>query len=324
MSPTPVSNAGESARLNADVLAAGAVLWRKAGGRLEVLLVHRPKYDDWAWPKGKVEKGETLPECAIRELEEETGYRVTLGLPLPPARYTVGKKLSKHVEYWAAHVETEAPPRPANPKEIDKAVWLPIEDARNKLTRFSDREQLDRLEQAHQTGSLYGFPVIIVRHGKAFPRSKWHETEQLRPLLGLGTRQSLALTGLLDAWEPRRLISSPWKRCVATLKPYSASTGRNIKTIKWLSEKNNSNKPEKTKQALEKIIAKEQAVAICTHRPVLPTVFRTLASFAPTGLAEKLPSEDPYMNPGEILIAYFRPGPVPRIVEVERYRPIDT
>lgn len=324
MSPTPVSNAGESARLNADILAAGAVLWRHSGSEVEVLLVHRPKYNDWAWPKGKVDKGETLPECAIREVEEETGYRITLGIPLPSARYTVGPNLSKHVAYWAARVTTDEGPRPHDPQEIDQAVWLPLHRARTKLTRFSDREQLDRVEKALDTGSLHAFPLIVVRHGKAFPRAKWHETEQVRPLLALGTRQSLALTGLLDAWAPKRLVSSPWKRCVATLKPYAASVGKNIKTIKWLSEKDNANKPEKTVASLNKIIAKQQAVVVCTHRPVLPTVFSALADHAPAGLAEHLPRTDPYMNPGEILIAHFRPGPVPRIVSIERYRPIDS
>ena len=324
MSPTPVTNAGESARLRADVLAGGAVLWRTGDSGLEVLLVHRPRYKDWSWPKGKVDKGETLPECAVREVFEETGYRITLGVPLPSARYTVGKNLNKYVGYWSAEVRDTSRPAPANAREIDEARWFPAAEARAKLTRFSDREQLDKLLVLYETGSLRAFPFIIVRHGKAFPRAKWHETEHLRPLLALGTRQAMALTGLLAAWGPRKLVSSPWKRCVATLKPYAASTGKSIKTIKWLSEKSNKDKPKKTVQALEKLLMKEQSVAISTHRPVLPTVLETIADHSPKGLASRLPDADPYMNPGEILVAYVRPGVVPRVVDVERYRPIDT
>lgn len=323
MSPTAVTNAEESARLQADVLAAGAVCWREGRSGLEVLLVHRPRYDDWSWPKGKVDKGETLPECAVREVAEETGFDIHLGLPMPSARYTVGRRLTKHVSYWAAEVTSDKPAKPDDPKEIDRAEWFPVGTARAKLSRFADREQLDRLEHAHRTGALRAWALIIVRHGKAFPRSKWHETEHVRPLLALGTRQSMALTGLLAAWRIKRVVSSPWKRCVATLKPYSAAVGRSIKTVAPLSEKANAANPKKTAKALIAILEKGKPTVICTHRPVLPTVLAVLADHAPAGLAERLPKKDPYMNPGEILVAYVRPGPVPRIVEFERYRPID-
>ncbi len=323
MSPTAVTNAEESARLQADVLAAGAVCWREGRSGLEVLLVHRPRYDDWSWPKGKVDKGETLPECAVREVAEETGFDIHLGLPMPSARYTVGRRLTKHVSYWAAEVTSDKPAKPDDPKEIDRAEWFPVGTARAKLSRFADREQLDRLEHAHRTGALRAWALIIVRHGKAFPRSKWHETEHVRPLLALGTRQSMALTGLLAAWRIKKVVSSPWKRCVATLKPYSAAVGRSIKTVAPLSEKANAANPKKTAKALVAILEKGKPTVICTHRPVLPTVLAVLADHAPAGLAERLPKKDPYMNPGEILVAYVRPGPVPRIVEFERYRPID-
>lgn len=324
MSPSPVSNAGESARLHADVLAAGCVLWRERSHGLEVLLVHRPRYRDWSWPKGKVDKGETLPEAAVREVWEETGYDVTLGLPLPSARYTVGKSLRKHVSYWAAEVTAKPTGKIQNPKEIDRVQWMSVAEAQAKLTRFADREQLDKVVQAHSSGSLRAWPFIIVRHGKAFPRAKWHETEHERPLLAIGTRQALALTGLLSAWKVRRLVSSPWKRCVATLAPLSAATGKGIRKRGPLSEKANAKDPLKTRAVLEKILAKGVPTALCTHRPVLPTVLGVLADHSPKGLASSLPPRDPYMNPGEILVAYVRPGSIPRIVDVERYRPIDT
>ena len=324
MSPAPVTNAGESAGLTAGVFAAGAVCWRDTHGDLEVLLVHRPKYDDWSWPKGKVDAGETLPECAVREVREETGYTIKLGLPLPSADYPVGKHNTKHVSYWSAEVRSHHKPAPDDPKEIDEARWVKTNKARSLLTRWADREQLDKLVHAYSTGSLRAWPLIIVRHGKAFPRSKWHETESLRPLLALGTRQSMSLTGLLEAWVVKRLASSPWKRCVATVKPYSAATGMKIKIIGALSEKANSDSPHKTTKALEKIFDRQVGTAVCTHRPVLPTVLRFLASHAVKGLAAQLPDEDPYMSPGEILVAYVRPGPVQRIVAFERFRPIDS
>jgi 8-oxo-dGTP diphosphatase len=216
--------------------------------------------------------------------------------------------------------------RPAGPAAAQRAVHGGQEpaEARRLLTRFADREQLDKVEQAHASGSLRAWPFIIVRHGKAFPRAKWHETEHERPLLAIGTRQSLALTGLLSAWPVKRLVSSPWKRCVATLTPFAAASGKRVRKSGPLSEKANAKDAAKTEAVLTKILHKGVPTALCTHRPVLPTVLDVLARHSPEGLAKSLPPRDPYMNPGEILVAYVRPGPVPRIVELERYRPIDT
>ncbi|GAB3063397.1 NUDIX hydrolase [Sediminivirga luteola] len=324
MTPTPVRTAGASAGLDADVFAAGAVCWRERGGALEVLLVHRPRYRDWSWPKGKIEAGETLPECAVREVAEETGLQITLGRPLPSARYPVGKKLTKHVSYWAAEVRGEQAPQPENPREIDEARWMSVREAYRKLSRYDDRRQLDALTEAHAHDGLRTVPLIIVRHGKAFPRSKWHETESLRPLLALGTRQALALTGLLAAWRPVKLISSPWKRCVATLKPYSAAHGLTIKLKPEISEKANKKKPERAERLIGKLIQAGRPVAVCTHRPVLPSILRAIESASPPHVAKRLPRKDPYLAPGEILVAHVRLSPTPRVAAVERFRPIDS
>ena len=86
--------------------AAGTLPWRRRQGRLEVALVHRPKYDDWSWAKGKLDSGEEWPVAAERETEEETAVPVRLGRPLPAASYTVldnkGVPTTKEVRYWAA------------------------------------------------------------------------------------------------------------------------------------------------------------------------------------------------------------------------------
>ncbi len=324
MSPSKVSSAQASSRVTADVLAAGAVCWRQGAKGLEVVLIHRPKYNDWSWPKGKVDPGETLPEAAIREVKEETGFDIRLGIPLPSAEYTVGKNTQKKVFYWSAEVKDQSAFAPVNRREVDTAGWFPVDQARSKLTSFADREQLDALEKFAQTDALRAWPLILVRHGKAFPRAKWYETEHVRPLLKLGTRQAMALTGLLGAWGVRRLVSSPWKRCMATLAPLSAATGKSIKKASTLSEKATAANPDKTARYIEKLLAKGKPVIYCTHRPVLPTIFAVYAAHAPKRVVAKLPKNDPYLKPGEVLIAYVRPGPVPRIVEIERVRPIDS
>jgi 8-oxo-dGTP pyrophosphatase MutT (NUDIX family)/phosphohistidine phosphatase SixA len=323
VSRSAVTSAQASSRVKADVLAAGAVCWRHGPKGLEVVLIHRPKYNDWSWPKGKVDPGETLPETAVREVKEETGLDIHLGIPLPTAEYTVGKKNLKKVFYWSAEIKGDVEFAPMNKREVDQAAWFPVEKARTKLTSYADREQLDTVEKFDSTDALRAWPLILVRHGKAFPRAKWYETEHVRPLLKLGTRQAMALTGLLGAWKTKKLISSPWKRCMATLAPLSAATGRSVKKAATLSEKANAADPEKTARLIRKLLGKGRPVIFCTHRPVLPTIFSVYADHAPKRVAEKLPQEDPYLKPGEVLVAYVRPGPNPRIVEIERVRPID-
>ena len=83
------------------VNAAGAIIWRITAGELEVLMIHRDRYDDWSWPKGKIDAGETMPECAVREVFEEVGLDIELGIPLPAMTYMVGAG-PKVVYYWAA------------------------------------------------------------------------------------------------------------------------------------------------------------------------------------------------------------------------------
>ncbi|WP_329281178.1 NUDIX hydrolase [Streptomyces sp. NBC_00691] len=125
------------------VRAAGCVLWRPAlsGHGIEIALVHRPKYDDWSHPKGKRKRGESAEDCALREVEEETGQQCALGLRLPTARYTVDGR-PKEVEYWAARAlgGVFTPSR-----EVDRVVWLPPSAARLRLTQPRDRELLNAL-----------------------------------------------------------------------------------------------------------------------------------------------------------------------------------
>ena len=86
------------------VKAAGALVWREKGKHLEVLLVHRPRYDDWSIPKGKVDSCESVRTCAVREVAEETGVQVILGQPLSRVRYKIADGARKEVHYWSARV----------------------------------------------------------------------------------------------------------------------------------------------------------------------------------------------------------------------------
>ncbi|NBE50342.1 NUDIX hydrolase [Streptomyces boluensis] len=123
----------------APILAAGCVLWRHARPGIEVCLVHRPKYDDWSHPKGKLKPGEDALAAAVREVQEETGHTCVPGPALPTARYVVGGR-PKLVRYWAA--EAGAGAFVPN-SEVDRVLWLPPGEARSLLTQARDRELID-------------------------------------------------------------------------------------------------------------------------------------------------------------------------------------
>lgn len=132
------------------VLAAGCVLWRRSpvDGAVEVCLVHRPRYDDWSHPKGKLDPGEEALDGALREVAEETGYRVATGPELPSVHYEVNG-VPKQVRYWAG----EAVGGGFTPNdEVDRVLWLPPSTARTRLTHPRDAELIDALLAVLRTG----------------------------------------------------------------------------------------------------------------------------------------------------------------------------
>jgi 8-oxo-dGTP pyrophosphatase MutT (NUDIX family) len=120
------------------VRAAGGVVWRRAAdGVLEVVVVHRPKYDDWSFPKGKRERGESDEDCARREVEEETGLRCALGDELAGTSYRDPRGRQKHVRYWAMTVDVAQPRSPDD--EVDDVRWVPYDQVADVLTYGHDR-----------------------------------------------------------------------------------------------------------------------------------------------------------------------------------------
>lgn len=138
--PTPVRT----------VLAAGTVLWRPATDStgIEVALIHRPRYDDWSLPKGKLKRGEDFAAAAVRETREETGRECTLGEPLPTLHYTVEDGRPKEVRYWSA---LAGPGRFTPGPEVDRLDWLSPAAARSRLTHDHDRPLIDALLAALDT-----------------------------------------------------------------------------------------------------------------------------------------------------------------------------
>ncbi len=128
------------------VRAAGGVVWRRAhDGAMEVVLVHRPRYDDWSLPKGKVDPGETDEQAALREVREEASINADLGAELPTTTYLDRSGKHKRVRYWAM---TAAGGDPAGDNEVDQAAWVPLDEARSRLSYERDVAVLDALADA--------------------------------------------------------------------------------------------------------------------------------------------------------------------------------
>ncbi|MFI7483630.1 NUDIX domain-containing protein [Kocuria sp. M1R5S2] len=317
----PTTGERTGAHRPADVVAAGCLCWRRGNGALEVLLIHRPRYDDWSFPKGKQDDGETLPETAHREVREETGLTPRLGVPLPTIRYEV-KDGTKDVRYWAAEFGPNARPQPDG-REVDEYRWVSTDEARALLSNPSDLEPLAALVALHERDDLATRPAIVVRHAKAKPRSSWSRAEGDRPLAATGKRQALAVTRLLRAWSPERVLTSPWLRCLSTVVPYARKAGVGVRERPQLTEASHKRHPKKAAAVAQTMFDKDVPVALCTHRPVLPTVIKVIARHASHELTALLPAKDPYLSPGEMIVLQVSRRHRGRVVSVELVKPFD-
>jgi 8-oxo-dGTP diphosphatase len=308
------------------VYAAGAVLWRIENNKLKVALVHRGRYDDWAWAKGKVDPGETLPETAVREIREETGLKVKLGVPLGIQRYRLPNKNLKEVHYWAAKV-TDKSLENSNfqpNEEISQVAWFTPNEAKKRLSYSHDHEQLDVLLALHKKGMLDTFPVILLRHGKARSRATWTGKESSRPLLTEGNSQAEALPPILKAFGAKLVFSSPWTRCLSTVAPYAQKRSVKVKTIAAFTETANEDRPEKTKAEISEIVNQQKSSVICTHRPVLPTMIEELEKRANTKLGPKLHLAA-LLKPGSMSIVHMSKASANKpseVVDVEFASPL--
>lgn len=315
-----------------EVRAAGALVWRVRGNRLQVLLVHRPAYNDWSWPKGKPEAGEPLTVTAIREVAEETGLDVVLGQPLTGVRYRISGGRTKEISYWAAHVGDDGPWRAARPevrrashREIDEVRWVDVDQALLMLTYDRDRLPLRQLMDQWDDDRLTTWTVVIARHARAQKRSAWKKGgEETRPLTGVGNRQARFLIPMLSAYGVDVVKSSPWKRCMDTVTPYAEAAGVTVHEYPELTEAAHAAKPNRARDVIRnELWAHGKGCVICTHRPVLPTVMTALTKVAPSRLQESVPQSDPWLKTGEVLVAHLAPHAKRGVtlVAIERHRP---
>lgn len=306
------------------IYAAGAILWREEKGKLLVALIHRNRHNDYSWPKGKVDKGETLPETAVREIAEETGLKIKLGPHLQAVNYTVGNGTPKEVHYWAARVSDKALSKSKfkPSEEVASVDWHSPAEARKLLTYDFDKDVLDELLELYSNNQLRTKPIIILRHAKATPRTDWMGGRTVddgnRPLLPEGLVQAKELVRLLGAFAPNRVITSPWNRCRTTVLPYAEK--RKIKIIErsQLSELGNKKGPRRTTNVIDDIVEDGRATVICSHRPAFPTILEALEKYATAKQKPQL-QDGKTLKPAEMLVIQMTTTEKRKVVSVERY-----
>lgn len=241
-----------------DVQAAGGLLRRETGSGPEFCLVHRPRYGDWTIPKGKLEAGESYRDAAIREIEEETGFTCSVGPELPDATYLDNEGRTKVVKYW---LMTPRAGKFQPNDEVDELRWLAAGEATALLTHEHDRAIVE---------AAIGFdaPVFLIRHAKAGSRSEWAEDDRLRPLSKKGRSQAEAIAESLVSQDVTRIVSSPYIRCVQTVRPLAIALGLPVEAREEFAE------GEDIEAAWRWVSTLGEPTAICSHGDLIPAMLQ--------------------------------------------------
>ena len=253
------------------IVAAGGVVWRRdMEGEIEVLLVHRQRYDDWTLPKGKLEEGEALISCAYREILEEAGLSVKLGPYIGAVEYFVPDGL-KNVAYWSASLIEDNSSFHPN-EEVDQIIWLDLQSAAFKATRDSDREILVRFSSTPYDSSA----LIMLRHGKALERTEWQGEDEDRPLQLVGQLQAKRMLSLYQVFGVDEIHTSDAVRCLDTVSLMAKSLQITPTITNAVSEYTYKKNKEKAIDYAKELIKKKKQVILCSHNPVLPRMMEKL------------------------------------------------
>lgn len=240
------------------------MLWRPHPntGNPVVAVIHRPRYNDWSLPKGKLDPGESEPAAAVREVEEETGHRCTLGRYITDINYplTNGTKI---VHYWAAR---DSGGYFIPNSEVDRILWLPPEDAAQQLTYPHDRTVVEKFTHYPADTST----VLVVRHASAGKRSYTTSNDDDRPLDATGRKQAESLVAQLIAFGASDIYSAEPTRCVQTVEPLAHKLGVPIHLEPNLNGDSYARYPEKTYERMMQIIAQTHTAVLCSQREMIP------------------------------------------------------
>jgi 8-oxo-(d)GTP phosphatase len=292
-----------------EVRAAGMVLWRPSGPGTQVALVHRLRYDDWSFPKGKLRPGEHRLLAAVREVAEETGVHAVLGRPLPTVRYPQRDGRTKRVDYWAGWPAIDSRDAFEANAEVDAVEWLPVPGARARLSYPRDVAILDDFA----AGPASTVPLTLLRHASAGSKESWPGDDADRPLDPEGAAQASLLAPLLSCYGPGRVISSATERCVATVRPYAAQTGAKLELEPAFTVGCPEADPAVAAELVTAIVAEGLPTVVCAHRENLPPMLA--AACAALGAA---PPDDAALHKGGFWVLHAAGG---RLAAAERHYP---
>lgn len=250
------------------ILAAGGVVWRVANGASEVLLVHRPRYDDWTLPKGKLMPSESELMGAVREVSEETGATVAVQQRIGTVKYLVDD-VRKRVTYWSMrHLDGAFEPN----DEVDEIAWLRPGAARRQLSYDIDRSVLSDFAAMPAVDSV----LVLVRHAKAGKRSEWRGDDRLRPLDPNGVRQAEALATLLAQFAPTRIYSADRTRCVQTVEPLAEALDLRVRVEPAFSDELFEDGPGGTQTTLLALAKPGKVSVVCSQGLTIPSLIDRL------------------------------------------------
>lgn len=252
------------------ILAGGGVLWRPGPAGPEFCLVHRPKYDDWTLPKGKLESGEHPLRAAVREVREETGVHAVVGRRLPAQEYALDED-RKVVDYWSM---TPADGTFTASDEVDSLHWDAAAGAAARLSYERDRAFLGWFTAQPVPTAV----VLLVRHAKAGSRSKWRGTDLKRPLDATGRAQADGLRATLRWFGPTAVRAAEPLRCAQTVAPLAADLGLPVEPEPTLSEETYGKDPA---AGLDRVVAAAAAggvTVLCSQGGVIPDLLGALSS----------------------------------------------
>ena len=245
--------------------AAGGVVWRDGPVGIEVLLVHRPGYDDWTFPKGKLESGECLVECARREVMEEAGVRPLIGRYLGDISYDKQEGHRKVVHYWAMRAD-EVDFAPSS--EVDRIRWVHEASLADQVSYPTERNLSERLVDGWRDPADR---ILLVRHADAGKRDRGPDPDSARPLSERGRAEAAGLVEGLDGFPIDAILTSYAARCRQTVTHIATARKRVPQLAIELWEES---RPAEVRALLGN--RPEGTSLLCSHRPIVGTILRAL------------------------------------------------
>ena len=252
-----------------DIRAAGGVVWRLRKGQVEVALIHRPRYDDWSLPKGKLLPEETELTAAVREVREELGSRVAVSRFIGSVVYPVGA-VRKRASYWVmGHLDGEFAPN----SEVDAVEWHRPSSARARMSHPVERTIMADFAAVPTPDSV----IVLVRHAKAGRRADWRGDDSQRPLEAAGRAQAQRLVSFLSVFCPDRVVSAEPVRCLQTVTPFAKRCGIEVRIDPVFGDVSYLASPSNTETALLALAKPGKVTVVCSQGDTIPGLIDRLA-----------------------------------------------